>query len=93
VRTRKEGERARDTHFLGSAEQRTVEDKKRASELGTLTAWRAQSKIQLRTRKEGERASGSHFLESAERGTIEHMGRRRVSEEDSLSRERKARDK
>ena len=72
VRTRRKAcERARGAHILESTVGGTSEDseRKKASEQGALTNWRAQMEGQVRKTKESERARITHSLESAEGGT------------------------
>jgi hypothetical protein len=69
VRTAKEREQARGTHWHGleSAEGH-VRIPRTANEQGALTFWRAQREGQVRTRRESERVKCTHQLESEERG-------------------------
>src|SRR6266850_7396990 len=81
VRTRKESERARATHFLESASGRTSKDtQKKANERGTLTSWRSHREGQVRSWKKREQSEATHLLQSASGGTSEETERQRASE-------------
>ena len=51
VRARKEGDQARRTHKLETAEGRPKIRTQKVTELGALTTWTSQGKRQLRTRR------------------------------------------
>ena len=50
-----------------------------ANQRGALTAWRAQTKRQVRTWKECEPARGTHFLESPDGETCQDTAKLRAS--------------
>jgi hypothetical protein len=75
VRTWKEVERVRGTHFLENAEHRGMDksghrkERNRSNERGTLTSWRARREGQISGRKESGRAGDTYELERREGGT------------------------
>ena len=73
VRTRKETDRQRCTHFLETAERGTYQDTQgnRPTDRGALTTWRQQNEGLVRTRKETNRPRRTHKLETAEGGSCQ----------------------
>jgi hypothetical protein len=68
VRTRKQTERVRGTHFLKSADKGSSQERSRPSERRALTSWRAQTRRRAKSgcRYKTTPARGTHFLESAD---------------------------
>jgi hypothetical protein len=81
IRTQKQSERMRGTHFLESTDGGASQDTEtiQASD-GVHTIWRAQTEGLVRTLNESERPRGTHRLESADGGTRQDTERILASE-------------
>ena len=92
VRTQKESNQERHTHFLETAEAGTSGHGKKLTEQGALTNWRPQRERLVRTWKESDRERHTHFLETVEGATCQDTKGKRPSKAHSQSGDHRGRD-
>jgi hypothetical protein len=86
--------RPSDVHSLSEEHRwRRSDWQEKQTERRAITNWRARTEEQVRSAKETKREMGTHSLESADGGTSENGKRNRESDEKSLPREHRRRNK